>query len=133
VKEEAVEAEALDEFGRLLIQQARDRAIRHWDKILEGQMKGSSAQRAAARLAPFTAEQREVLRRLIADVSDTVLHYLLWTLEEEAARISINVRVEGGVVANLAEVSGEFPAELYTEDGWIARFSKERHFNILED
>jgi hypothetical protein len=59
------------------------------------------------------------------------LHYLLWTLEQDSARVSVDVRMETGVVSNMAEVSGDFPAELYDENGWIARFSKERFFDIL--
>jgi hypothetical protein len=127
----AQEHEALELFGELLIRQVRDVTITHWDKILDGRMKGPPAQRATERLASFNEEQRETIRRLIADVTDTALHYLLWTLEQDSARVSVDVRMETGVVSNMAEVSGDFPAELYDENGWIARFSKERFFDIL--
>lgn len=125
-------ASALEEFGSILIQRVRDPVISEWDLVLTGHMKGVRAQRIRERVASFDAEQIAVLQQLITQVVDSTLHHLLWTLEQESDRIRIAVQTPAGEVPNLAEESDGFPGELYTENGWIERFSEQPYVDPLE-
>jgi hypothetical protein len=116
---------ALDKFGKLLMTQVRDESISDWKLIVDGQMKDEDSKRICARLSEFTPHQRDVLLGLVPEIVDTVLHHLLWTLEQEGDVVQIGVRAKGGFVSSLNEVFDGLAGELYSEDGWIARFSKE--------
>lgn len=118
------QAEALNEFGAILIRRVRDKAILDWQKIIDGRMKGRTAEHVRPMLASFTAEQVEVLSGLIPRVVDTTLHHLLWTLEQ-VDWVRVEVETEAGTVSDLAHVSESFPGELYTSQGWIARFTEQ--------
>jgi len=53
-----------------------------------------------------------------------VLHHLLWTFEQnEHIRIAVDLPDER--VESLNAISDGLPGELYSDEGWIARFSKE--------
>jgi glutamyl-tRNA reductase len=114
--------EALETFGSLLMTQVRDRTIREWDKMVEGQMKGMRADNVQKLLAAFDSEDREPLQLLIRKVVDATLHNLLWTLEQEKS-VSIAVQTSSVLVPSLREVSDGLAGELYGKRGWIVRFS----------
>lgn len=68
--------------------------------------------------------QSELIKDLVPEIVDTTIHNLLWTLEqEEMIDVTVNVDVDGKL-ASLKDVSDGLAGELYTEDGWIFRFSK---------
>ena len=73
---------ALDDFGRILMTKVRDEAVSDWNKIVDGRMKGERALQLHQILAAFSEEQRKVFILLIPEVVDTVLHHLLWTLDQ---------------------------------------------------
>src|SRR5437660_1128774 len=116
------ETEALDDFGEMLIRKVRGNSILDWDKIIDGRIKGATAEKVRPWLASFTLAQREVLSRLLPLIVDTVLHHLLWRLEQ-SDETRLVVETQAGPVTNLAEASENFPGELYTPEGWIARFT----------
>jgi len=118
----------LDKFGEVLIQSVRDRTISNCDKILNGQMKGITAQQVMEKLDGFSEEQKETLKWIVPKFVDIGLHNFLAMIEENE-----NIRVEvviNGEVGNVRELSDGLAGELYTEDGWISRFSKERFEEI---
>ena len=117
---------SLDRLGELLMTRVRDKAISDWDKILDGRMKGATADRVRSELAAGTGEPVAILRRLIPLVVDTTLHHLLWTLEQEKS-LNLSIGVEGDVIPSAREASDGLSGELYGTRGWIARFSTERH------
>lgn len=121
-----MEKEALNRFGELLMGMVRDRAIVDWDMIIDGRMKGRTAQEAARRLSVVRPEEIEVLRWLVPQIVDTTLHYLLWMLEQERS-VAVVVKTEAGTVENVEEVSDGLCGELYSNDGWIRRFSRQRY------
>lgn len=120
------ESEALSEFGAVLVRRVRDKAILDWEKIIDGRLKGRTAESMRPKLASFTEAQRQVLADLVPRIVDTTLHHLLWTLEQ-VDWVRVEVETEAGTVSDLARVSENFPGELYTEEGWIARFTEQRH------
>lgn len=123
--------EALDEFGAILMRRVRDEAITDWDMILDGRMKSANAERIRQMLAALDPDDLAVLHAVIPRVVDTTLHHLLWTLEQ-LKHVRIAVETEAGPVPDLARVSDGLPGEVFGDEGWVARFSKERSYSLLE-
>jgi hypothetical protein len=128
------EEKSLDHFGKFIAQRVRDSSIRHWDIVFEGKMKDEESQRLFQIFSEFGESEKEFIHQIIPMIVDTTLHHILWGLEEESlgleeseGNIKVAVRTDQGTVDDIAEVSDGLAGELYTEDGWIARFSKERH------
>lgn len=121
-------ANNLDKFGELLMESVRDRTISNWDKILNGKMKGLSAQQVMEKIEGFSEEQKEILKWIIPKIVDVGLHNFL-AMIEECENINVEVISNGGN-SNIRELSDGLAGELYSEDGWIYRFSKERYEEI---
>lgn len=114
----------LDLFGELLIKQVRDETISEWDMILNGKMKGVTAKEVKNRISSFNQEQLEVLKWIVPQIVDLNLHNLLFTIEEsDELFVAIDDK-------EIKEESDGLAGELYTEDGWIRRFSNERYDEI---
>lgn len=118
----------LDYFGKMLISSVRDETITSWDMILNGKMKGITAQQVREKMSNFNDEQIEVLRWLIPKITDSSLHNLLVMFEQND---EIKIEVYDGQKNNdIKQISDGLEGELYTDDGWIKRFSKERYDEI---
>ncbi|WP_297422742.1 hypothetical protein [Clostridium sp.] len=118
----------LDYFGEKLMLCVRDETIIKWDMILDGKMKGITAQQVSEKMINFNREQIEVLKWLIPKIVDTNIHKFLAMLEEHN---EIKVEIyDGQNNNNINEISDGLAGELYTEDGWIKRFSEKRYDGI---
>lgn len=116
----------LEKFGELLMTRVRDKAIADWDKIIGGEMRGERAQRVQALLASLIPDQVEVVKQLLPQIVDTTLHHLLWVLEQERS-IEVRTGVGEGQPQSVRDLSDGLPGELYSSNGWIARYSRQRH------
>lgn len=114
--------EALDFFGKVLMEQVRDEAIEDWERILGGKMKDEESQQLFNEVQSLRSEQLQFILKLIPEVVDRTLHHFLWTLEQEE-EVNIVITLEEENPINLRENSDGLAGELYTEDGWISRFS----------
>jgi hypothetical protein len=116
----------LDYFGEVLMQKVRDEAIDDWDRIITGGMKSPRAQMVYNKIIEENPDSVELLKWIIPKIVDTTLHHLLCTLEQEEG-IVIKVISDDEQVESIRDVSDGLAGELYTEDGWITRFSKQRY------
>jgi glutamyl-tRNA reductase len=116
---------ALDKFGELLMTRVRDEAISDWRMILDGSMKGERAQRIRKSVRQFSERDRSVVESLVPEIVDSVLHHLLYTFEQ-SSDVRIAVSTSTKEISSLTDVSDGLAGELYSEEGWISRFSKER-------
>ena len=116
---------ALDLFGELLMTKVRDEAILVWKMIVDGSMKGVTSERVNKMLSLYPDGYKNIIKSLVPDIVDTVLHHLLWTLDQND-NIHIRVTIDNQEIPSLKDISGDLPGELYADDGWIARFSKEK-------
>lgn len=108
----------LDIFGELLMNRVRDEAIDDWERIVDGKMHDEESVEIHNSLSN---KEKELIRKLLPKIVDTTLHHFLWTLEQED---SIELLVNDGMKKeNINEISDGLTGELYTEDGWIYRFS----------
>ena len=118
----------LDYFGKILMSDVRDETITSLDMMLNGKMKGITAQQVREKITGFSDEQLEVLIWLIPKITDTCLHNLLVMLEQNnELKVLLN---DGNANTDIKQISDGLECELYTEDGWIRRFSKERYDEI---
>jgi hypothetical protein len=117
---------ALDRFGELLMKKVRDEAITDWMMMIDGRMKGDTANKVRELLGNVSEADRLLIMQLIPGVVDTVLHHLLWTAEQESD-LRIGIRIDDAI-EELRDISDGLPGELYTENGWISRFSTENRF-----
>lgn len=66
----------------------------------------------------LSSDDIEIVRWLIPEIVDVSLHNMLFMIEEND---DIELLFEN---ENLKEISDGLAGELYTEDGWIDKFSK---------
>ena len=119
------EQEALEKFGQFLMTKVRDEAITDWRMIADGTMKSQRAQDLRQTLAGVPEDHRSVLLGLVPEIVDTVLHHLMWGLEQEGD-IDVAIQVnESERIESLRDASDGLSGELYSDSGWIASFSKE--------
>lgn len=82
-------------------------------------MKSVSAEDIQEKLAGFDNEQIDIIKWLISKVVDEGLYNILFMLEDhEDLKLSVPE-------TDIKEESDGLPGELYTEDGWIPRYSDE--------
>ena len=115
---------ALDAFGKTLVTRVRDKSISEWKGIVTGHVKGETAEHSRALLKRPGTECGAAFVSLLPQVVDTVLHHLLWTLEQ-SEEITVAVQVGKERVENVNDASDGLSGELYGQEGWIAKFSKE--------
>ncbi|KOR89233.1 hypothetical protein [Paenibacillus solani] len=120
---------ALSFFGEYLVKRVRDEAIDDWERILSGKMKDQGSQQVFQALKSFDAEQLKFIFNMFPKIIDTTLHHLLWSLEQEED-INVMIKSNDHVFVNIKEVSDGLAGELYTEDGWISRFSSKKQLKI---
>jgi len=115
---------ALEYFGRVLIAEVRDATIEKYEMIADGTLKSDRASELKEKLALFSDEQEMAVRELVVSAVDDAIHNLLWMLEENADEINLTCRVpEAAEKKNVSDLSDGLCGELYSQDGWIARFS----------
>jgi hypothetical protein len=118
----------LDEFAQRLITSVRDEAIRSCDALAQGSVGGALGERWRATLGSATAA--EAMRELLPDVVDQVLFHLLDAIDNDRLPLAWP---DGSNIRPLEELGqGEMGGLLMMgEDGWIDRYSSQRHFDPL--
>ena len=113
----------LDEFGKIVMARVRDQTISEWDKMVDGQMKGRTAEHVKKLVSSLDDSEKAIMHQLIPSIVDTTLFYLLFMFEEEK-RLRVIMMDNNNSPKDLRSISDGLGGELY---GWIPRFSKERH------
>lgn len=109
---------SLDLFGKHLIEETRDRTFNTIMKMFNGSMKGVTAQKINQLSSVFSHDQINAINSIILISIDYSLGNLLTMVEQND---EIVVLCDG---ENIKELSDGLSGELYTEDGWIERFSQ---------
>lgn len=111
----------LDTFGAFLMVNLRDRGIDALGSLLAAHWKAPSLQKLQAELQSLTDAQRVLVRRAFVEALDSAIHDFLFALQEESdSGGAVRVRVRGKDVASLSD---GLHGELFSEEGWFARFS----------
>lgn len=108
----------LDKFGKALIRSVRDRSIEKFDKISTGSLKSQKALELHEITKQFNDEQKKAIRQLVIETIDNSLFNFLDMIEQNED--DINLIVSG---KDINKLSDGLSGELFTEDGWIEKFS----------
>ncbi len=108
-----------NKFGELYIQEVRDRSIDHFERMVDGRMKGLTAQEIREKISSFSESERDVLLWLIPKVVDECMFNMLEMFEENEEDVFLLYEGE-----NMVENSDGLSGELFGADGWIAKYSK---------
>ena len=111
----------LDALGQLLMDRVRDYTLRQMKSILEGRMKTPRPLFEKCQALP--GEVADLPMEVALETMDHCLHNLMCMIEESEDVVKVHV-IQGQEPANLEEISDGLPGELFSEYGWIARFSK---------
>ena len=114
--------DVLDRFGLLLVSEVRDVAVAVALKSLRGQMKDQASKQLEAELANVPESTRKLFETFATDLVDSTLHDLL-SFFEGAEDFLIAFKDDEDNLVDLNEVSDGLAGELFTEEGWISRFS----------
>jgi len=117
---------ALSRLGKMIANEVRDQVIRDWDRILDGSLKGATATKVREDLAESDGDASKAISQVLPRIVDATVHNFLWMFEENES-LALKVRDRNGSEVNIAEESDGLTGELYGPNGWIARFSGERH------
>lgn len=111
----------LDIFGKFIIENFRDRAISSINTLLNGENKAPSLSSLQTNLSLFSNEEKEILKTTFIKSIDSGLHdYLLALQEATDNNKGIEQLVNG---KNIAKLSDGLQGELFTEDGWLYKYS----------
>ena len=113
--------DVLNYFGEILIRDVRDRTIRRFDMRINGKMQDENSQELFEKVSKLDEDSIRLIGEIIPQVVDLSIHNMLCMFE---GNMEIEVRVENECIS---EISDGLAGELYTEDGWIQKFSKQRH------
>ena len=114
-------SDELDKLGKFLMQHFRDNAIFKLDSLASSTIKAPSLQQLQNEIALLDEAQKEILRQTCIEVIDTGSHDLLFALQESGENNEgIQILVDK---KDASELSDGLQGELFSEDGWITKFS----------
>ncbi|MDQ8205786.1 DUF6547 family protein [Pelagicoccus sp. SDUM812003] len=112
----------IEKFGEFFVRNTRDQALHNLNTLLSGAAKAPDQQSLQRSLAEFSEEQKQTIRELVDDLTTGMMHDLLYAFQEASdSEEGIIVQVDG---KDIAQESDGLHGELFTEDGWIKRFSE---------
>jgi hypothetical protein len=115
-------SDALDKFGRLLIEAILDRSMDNFNLLRHGGLKAKSAQKLQAEFAKLPEETVNVVDAVVLRLLTGAVHDFLFALQDAHDRdLGVEIHVDGVDVVN---ESGMLQGECFGETGWISRFSR---------
>lgn len=102
--------------------ETRDETIKMFHAIVEGSIRSERAQRLHEEFATLGSEGAEKAEHLTRAFIDETLHNVLWMFER-SDRFDVVERRPDGAIVSVKGASDGLSGELYTADGWLARFS----------
>jgi len=110
-----------DVFGKLLMESLRDVAVEFCELMIRKHWKAPGVKALQNVVAAMSAKQQEALVRCVRTSVDEGIHSFLVALRESLENGEIQVLVKG---VSLLELSDQLEGELFSKDGWQARFSR---------
>lgn len=113
---------SLDKFGEFIVVNLRDKAIETAEMLLENGSKSPQTKILQDELSTFNAAQKAIVANVVKTSIDAAIHDFLFAIEEQADfenDIQIIVNEE-----NIVEMSDGLQGELFTQDGWLEKYSK---------
>ncbi len=114
--------EILNLFGEALIEAVRDTVYRQFEKISKGELKSETSLVLYEELKHFNKNEKKIANKIVLDTIDSTLHYFLWMVERSEDFDLMFIKSKEAI--SLREISDGLCGALYTEEGWIQKFSK---------
>jgi len=115
---------SLDKFGKLLIEIFKDDGLFWYKKLCKGKIKWDNIQGLQNKVKALDSETQQLFAVYLGQSMISALHdFLHWIDNSEDIRIFVDGK-------NITELSDGIHGELFTSDGWEARFSK---YPIVDD
>lgn len=114
--------ESLDKFGNLIVENLRDKQIDWFRGLIQGKWRSQESKELHDKLSKLTQEEKQVVADVLEKVLEKSMHDFLFAVQESNDIDSgLKVFMDG---ENVAELSDDLHGEIFTEDGWIERFSR---------
>lgn len=113
----------LNNFGKLLIHSVRDWVIDGFHRAQSGQIKSKSGILIHEKLKKLDEDTLKILNELALYNIDSTMHYFLWMIEQNEEFDLIRYIDDEKNYVSLRDISDGLSGELYTEEGWIEKFS----------
>lgn len=116
----------VDQLGKFLMEDLRDRAISHCDALLESRSNAPSRFKLRNDLGSLSEEQQAIVRRCVIFCVDDAIHDFLFRLHErDDSEAQIRLSVDGADVDVLGQDRwGGLHYGPFGEDGWQALYSR---------
>ncbi|XZE21316.1 hypothetical protein SH449x_001216 [Pirellulaceae bacterium SH449] len=112
----------LDKFGESLVHEVRDISVAVALKSLRGQMKSDESKELHRELSLIPENTRLLIEKYATEMIDSTIHNFL-AFFEGSQDFLLTSKEDGDELIDLNEISDGLAGELFTEEGWIARFS----------
>ena len=116
-----MENDALNLFGKLLMEEVRDIVIAAYYDIIEDNFVSEESKYLRSMIKKYNLNN-DGLEKFITEMVDRTIFKFLFLFEMNE-NFSITSNIDNTVV-NLVEVSDGLAGEIFTEDGWIKKFSE---------
>jgi hypothetical protein len=117
-------SEQIDRIGKFLINEIRDFYIDKFDGLVNGQDPFANHKLRKEIINRFSEEDLIFIKKLIIYCTDNTLSDLLWNLDKSNNESDITICVDDKV---LSKDDPCLQSLLYSDEGWIARFSRHYH------
>lgn len=111
----------LNDFGKVFIRDVRDRTIEDIDSLISGKYKTQKAINLSKFFSSLDSSTKLFFNEMIPIIVDYCLNNTLEMFEQNE---DIELLMKN---QNINLISDGLAGELYTEDGWIQRFSQQRY------
>ena len=116
--------EQIDRIGKFLIEEIRDVQLDQFDGLVTGQRPFVDYKLRQEVGTHFTEEELLLIKKIIIYCTDNMLSSLLWNLDKSNNESNVSISVDNQI---LSEEDRCLQSELYSDEGWIARFSRYYH------
>jgi hypothetical protein len=117
--------QSLDKFGEFYVRNLCDKMLQDIDMLLSGSWKAPAVLNLQNKLAELPEDSRDLIREVAEHMVVTGMHDFLFALQEQADDDgSIRLTVDG---VEVAKESDGMHGEIFSDEGWIARFSQYPH------
>ncbi|WP_342270720.1 hypothetical protein [Rickettsia endosymbiont of Orchestes rusci] len=116
--------ELLERFGEIYINFVYDSALHTFKSLIEQKARAPALLPLMRNLQNFNDEQIHIIKELVMEILGSSIHYTLFMLEEYQDEMQLTMQDDTGTPHSLIEISDGLCGELYTEDGWIEKYTK---------
>jgi hypothetical protein len=120
----------LDKFGKIIIDNLRDKQIDYFKGLLEDKWKAEELKELQQKLKQFNQEERKILNELIENILTNSIHDFLFSIQENSdLDKGLEILIDN---ENVVTLSDGLHGEIFGDEGWIQRFSKYKSENEEE-